>query len=393
MNIAVHMKGHIAHKLHQIYQHILSDVRENDISLYSGSAGVLLFKILYARHYQEDLDSGDALERIIESNRQPLPYTFCGGKAGIYWLYDYLHTIDLLDQEDLELLLCEEETLKAACFHYLTANNWDILHGATGIAYAFLYTQKRMDEAFFGQFFTLLREKLVVKDHAACLLRNKNIHSDTGEYLVDLGMAHGLAGMLRFCTCSYSAGICRDQARDMADKLICYFMEQINRQKEYCCFPDTVPGTSRESRLAWCYGDLGIGFALYQAGRVFEQQETMDMALAVLLHSTGRRSPAVTGIHDAGICHGTAGVAHIYYKMWRYSGLRDFKEAAEYWIQQTLEMDTHQDGIAGYKAFNPVERSWMNVPGLLEGAAGIGLVLLSYLTEDCSWDYCLMLDA
>ena len=79
--------------------------------------------------------------------------------------------------------------------------------------------------------------------------------------------------------------------------------------------------------------------------------------------------------------------------MWRHSSIPDFKEAAEYWIAQTLEMDVHQDGIAGYKAFNPVERSWMNVPGLLEGTAGTGLVLLSYLTADCSWDYCLMLDA
>jgi hypothetical protein len=97
-------------------------------------------------------------------------------------------------------------------------------------------------------------------------------------------------------------------------------------------------------------------------------------------------------LKDSGICHGSAGIAHIYNKVWHDTQQPVFKDACDYWIQKTLDMAIYTDGIAGYKKYGGPNAAYEKTPALIDGAAGIGLVLLSYLTGDFCWDYCFMLN-
>lgn len=55
-------------------------------------------------------------------------------------------------------------------------------------------------------------------------------------------------------------------------------------------------------------------------------------------------------------------------------------------------MAKFEDGLAGYKTWQGAERGFRNEYGLLEGIAGIRLVLLAYLSdEEPTWDECLLL--
>ncbi len=68
------------------------------------------------------------------------------------------------------------------------------------------------------------------------------------------------------------------------------------------------------------------------------------------------------------------------------------KDAAAYWIGQTLSLAKFEDGLAGYKTWQGAERGFRNEYGLLEGIAGIGLALTSYTYEtEPTWDECLLL--
>lgn len=68
------------------------------------------------------------------------------------------------------------------------------------------------------------------------------------------------------------------------------------------------------------------------------------------------------------------------------------KHAAAYWIEQTLDMAKFTDGLAGYKTWQGGVLGYETRYGLLEGIAGIGLVLLSYYYEiEPTWDECLLL--
>lgn len=66
--------------------------------------------------------------------------------------------------------------------------------------------------------------------------------------------------------------------------------------------------------------------------------------------------------------------------------IQQFKNASEYWVNETLKYSKFPDGLVGYKtAFG---NSLFNEYNLLEGIAGIGLSLLASLDRArlSSWD-------
>lgn len=55
--------------------------------------------------------------------------------------------------------------------------------------------------------------------------------------------------------------------------------------------------------------------------------------------------------YDAGLCHGSAGVAMIFHYMYRQTGDERLRAACDFWHEQTLAHARWEDGIAGYKFF------------------------------------------
>ena len=147
--------------------------------------------------------------------------------------------------------------------------------------------------------------------------------------------------------------------------------------------------------MGWCYGDLGIAAALYQAGNALQENMWIEKAIEVLLYAAIHRKNLVDNyVQDAGLCHGAAAIGHIFYRMWWNTKLPEFKDAATYWFQETLKMATFEDGFAGFKTLEMPngKQEWLNKYGLLDGIAGIGLALLTYYYEmEPEWDECLLL--
>ena len=79
--------------------------------------------------------------------------------------------------------------------------------------------------------------------------------------------------------------------------------------------------------------------------------------------------------------------------MYFNTNIPEFNDAANYWIEKTLKFAKFKDGFAGYKAWYPESKGGSKpVISLLEGISGIGLALLSNITEEESvWDECLLL--
>lgn len=137
--------------------------------------------------------------------------------------------------------------------------------------------------------------------------------------------------------------------------------------------------------MGWCYGDLGVALAMWQAGKVMNQTKWKDKALEVFLYATTRKDPDTEFVKDAGICHGSAGLAMIFRRMYLETGIEEFKTATDHWINETLKNARFEDGLAGYKRLTM--DGWENDYSLIMGIAGIGLVLISYLTNDAQeWD-------
>ncbi len=78
---------------------------------------------------------------------------------------------------------------------------------------------------------------------------------------------------------------------------------------------------------------------------------------------------------DAGLCHGAAGLGHLYNRLYQATGEVAFARASHAWLKRTIAMRRPGLGIAGYVHWHPGSGRWRNDPGLLTGAAGVGLAL------------------
>ncbi len=126
------------------------------------------------------------------------------------------------------------------------------------------------------------------------------------------------------------------------------------------------------ARSAWCYGDPGVAVALLLAGRDLDEPAWQQAGVELALRA-GRRLPEQSGVTDAGFCHGAAGLGHLFQRMYQLTGEEELAGAATFWIDRTLAMC---DAAAGGAGSDPAPVPWQG-PGLLEGAAGIALVLLA----------------
>jgi hypothetical protein len=206
----------------------------------------------------------------------------------------------------------------------------------------------------------------------------------------NFGVAHGVPGVVALCARCVSAGTHATAARELMNGAA-EFLLDAEPPNDAGRFPPwhTDGGTDgNRARLAWCYGDLGVAAALTAAAQVEPrwQQEARSLARACALRPSGE------WLHDAGVCHGAAGIAHTFNRMYQATGDLVLRDAALRWLTVTLEM-RNEHAYAGFPAFDGETGGWRADATLLSGAAGIALVLRSMVSEDAPlWDRLLLLD-
>lgn len=326
--------------------------------------------------------------------------TFSSGIVGIGWLCQFLYKKNLIDYDDVnELLVQIDEIAYKSSLVDLKENNHDFLHGPVGNA---IYLSRRLHENKNAKIFlteilnTLSKisksnDKGVYWEESTFYLKEH----EKDKKIINLSLAHGIASKIVLFSKLYMQDIDINLSKHLLKESVKFLLNSKNPANSISIFPTRigVDDESNYSRLAWCYGDLGICIALWQAGEALQDETIKQEAITICLHTIQRVDLKDTGINDAGFCHGTAGVAHIYNRMFHYTQKNEFKEAANYWIKQTLKMATFKDGLAGYKSFFTEKYGgWVTNYGLLDGITGIGLVLNSYINEeDPTWDSCLLL--
>jgi lantibiotic modifying enzyme len=158
---------------------------------------------------------------------------------------------------------------------------------------------------------------------------------------------------------------------------------------------EVAPGApvQRPTRLAWCHGDPGIAAALLGAARRVREPAWKREAV-LLARAAAARSASERSIADAGLCHGSAGLLHLFNRMYQATGDPVLAEAARFWFGRTLELRRPGEGVAGFPAWDMGADGtigWQADPGFLTGAAGVGLALLAAATPiEPSWDHALL---
>ncbi|HEX2223156.1 MAG TPA: lanthionine synthetase LanC family protein, partial [Thermoanaerobaculia bacterium] len=147
------------------------------------------------------------------------------------------------------------------------------------------------------------------------------------------------------------------------------------------------------SRLAWCYGDPGLAVTLLVAARGAGVPEWEKAAVDTAV-SAAARPYELSRIRDAGLCHGSAGIAHLFNRLYQATGEPRLAEAARFWFDWTLEFRQPGNGVAGFRSWNTDTdggQMWRGDAGFLEGAAGVGLALLAATSPiEPEWDRLLL---
>ncbi len=386
---------------------VILDALENkasgNIALLSGDTGIALLYYYYWLYSNDDkyLEKGNT---IVMNNFQfihktdPALHSLCNGTSGFFWAVNHLIENGFIEG-DRELFSGNDPFLFSVMEKDLKKGQYDFLHNALGIGLYFL-CQNTPESVKYIEWFVSELEKIAEPDRNSLKWRsNYYINEKESKEVYNLSLSHGIASIIAFLDRVHRKGIAKNKSLELLGKAINFLLdhkyERPNTNGSY--FPSVVfvheHNHESGSRLAWCYGDLGIGIILWQASQTMQSSDLERVALEILLQTTIRKDPVKEHVIDAGICHGAAGIAHIYNRMYHYTGMDEFRKAAIFWIEETVRKAYFTDGIAGYKAWHTEKHGgWISSIGLLEGVSGIGLVLLSAISDiEPKWDECLLL--
>lgn len=369
------------------------------IGLLNGRTGIALFFFNYARLASEPqyTELGrDILSGVFEEiDSQAVLHTFCSGLAGVGWALEHLSRQGFISGHLEDLLTDLDVFLTEALQRSLAENDLDYLHGALGYGSYFL-SRLKAGSRLCKKALTALTAELDKRAQrtAQGSAWESLINPETGVTGVNLGLSHGLPSIIAFLGNTAAAGVETEKCQKLLTGAVNFLLaHRLDPGTHGCSFPGwlSVEHPSGKSRLAWCYGDPGIAASLWMTGRRMKDRNLEKTAHEILLASTSRREPVEAGIGDAGVCHGAAGVAHIYNRAFHHSNDPRFAESARFWFRETLRMAYYPDGLAGYKAWS-APRGWNNEPDVLAGVAGIGLTLISAISDlEPSWDEALLL--
>ena len=343
----------------------------------------------YSRYFNDQSLSFEIhtrLSRVVNNiNNMNDNATFAGGVCGVVWLLEHLTNEGFIEYDLEELYWDTDEYLYEYMIYHIKNNNYDFLHGALGIANYFLNRNTAKTDKYLLHFINLLSENSIVDtQYNSVGFKSLIINTDDPFTAYNFSLSHGMASILYFLQRSLLSETFKknSEINYLISGLNNFFQQNQNDITNFnSYFPTWIGDTNivKNARIAWCYGDLGIGITYLNYGKNHLNNKLSDYGIAILSNTLNRKDIQAEKVMDAGVCHGSSGISMIYERAFTLTRKKEFMDASEYWINVALHQSTHFDGVCGYKSYTGVTRGYVNETGFLEGISGIGLVFISKL--------------
>jgi len=406
------LEGSLAQRASQAVEAIAADLSDPERlgsanhSLALGDAGLaLLFGYLAEAFPSSGYDeiSGRYLDRSIESvAARSVSASLYPGFTGVAWTIEHLSRRGETPEED------PNEAIDELLQPLLERTPWtgpvDLTGGLVGIC---VYLRERSPRPVAASCLASAVDRLQELSESseagiAWKVRAPFLTLATAQQCphgyFDLGVAHGVPGVISTLACACAAGTNEAKARPLLDGALHWLWMQGVPDATLSTFPPAVARelAARSSRFAWCYGDPGIAAVLLDAARNLEEPELERKAIA-LGRQAATRPAQHSGVVDAALCHGAAGLGHIFNRMFQHSGDSAFEDAAQRWLTRALDLRRPGEGFGGYRAAENRPGGgidWVDNPSLLTGAAGIALALLAATSAiEPAWDRVFLLSS
>ncbi|WP_281560295.1 lanthionine synthetase LanC family protein [Thalassomonas sp. RHCl1] len=366
---------------------------EKDLSLFGGIGGEVVFLWQLGCAYPE-MPAQDAVdERLdaIQTNLAQIGHqpAFSSGLSGIGWLFEFL-----LQQDDYNGEINEE--LEQLLKQHLSENWQGEYEFISGLLGYITFIQRRArgtrDISLLRQALQLLLQySTATADGHAWETSVDSVYSfnkQAPEF--NLGLAHGVPGVIAVltCVCQHYPAL-RAEFEPVLASCCQWLMSQTREEKEPGSRYAYSACTNGHTRLGWCYGDLSNALILGRAGKLLADDVLFQFSRQLML-ATSKRLDDDSGVFDAGICHGSAGICLMYQQAGELFDAPELFITAQYWLDHTLAR-FERDGLNGFDKYSVADECYLPESGLLEGYTGIGLCLLSALGHSSDWSECLLL--
>lgn len=395
MNTILHHA--IERKLQEIDTCILSKTNEDNISLLCGEGGIALYLFYrFAQTQNEDCRelAYKKLNTIISRINDNIAYpTFADGLAGFGWLFEHLNNQGFI-KVNINKFLADIDVHLFSVMN--ESKHYDYLHSTSGYAFYYISRYKNNNDVgkYLMKYLDWLNDSSISESDTirwkSILSKEKNLKG------FNFGLAHGIPSIICILLKIRKLGINVSLCDKLLNGSVGYLMNNAFETQKYgSFFPNWISEDAQtiRSRLAWCYGDLGVAISLYFYAKQFGRQDVLDFAIKVLLYSTQRIKDDDTQVLDACLCHGSSGIMHIFNRLYSDTKYEQFSKATDFWAQKTIDIAHYPNGLAGYKTWRSQEFGGLqNNCSFLEGIAGIGISLISYISDiEPAWDECLLL--
>ena len=352
----------------------------------SGEAGIALFYACLASTSGQDEHAEQAeihLTRSIDWLMEAsFPPGLFDGLAGIAWA---TQQVEILLRgsaspkltEDVDDLLVEAARTSPWPSHY------DLIYGLVGLGcYALHHVDPDRSALLLGLVVERLEElaengKPGFRWHTPPHLIKRDVDRRThpgGFY--NLGTAHGIGGVIGLLAAACGRPRTSPRAQTLLDGAVTWLLANKRLDDGGSVFGGFAQSQPASCRSAWCYGDPGLAWMLLWAARSAQREEWEAEALAIARRDA-RRPYEETGVSDSGVCHGAAGLGHMYNRLYHSTGDAELAEAARGWFRRALDLRKPGIAPAGYACWLPEVKEWRGDASLLCGATGVGLALLS----------------
>jgi len=373
-------------------------------TLSGGLAGRALFFAEVERG-QPHLGHGGHAERLIHQaalaiEEQPLLPWLHAGFTGIAWSIERITSLGVASLDDMDEI---DEALLGITSRQPWGGEYDLIRGLVGLG---VYALERLPRPTAARCLESIVQRLEERSTRAgpglswwtpphhLPPHQRALYTD-GYF--NLGAAHGVPAVVALLARIAHAGVAQQKARELATGGARWMLANVLPNSPGARFPSAVaPGVDlKPCRSAWCYGDPGVVMCLAVTAQSLGDAELLGATLDIA-REAAVRPVEQAGVRDAGLCHGAAGLGHIYNRLYQISGDATFKEAATDWFSRALRMRRPGEGAAGFLFWSSPtgqdkDLGWFADKSLLNGVTGTGLALLS-ATQPLSptWDGMLM---
>jgi lantibiotic biosynthesis protein len=376
-------------------------------ALIASKGSLILFYVYCYRHFKKSSFQETALElmenSIEEINSKPMDCSLAKGYSGFGWLLQHLIKIRFLSQTEGQILNELDEIIYESLDIDHVGNNYDLLYGLIGKGVYFMERDSSaLKKKALDKIVNILYE-ISLKDKPNCLYWLDPIsieHDDTrnSNNLYNLGLAHGMASIISFLSLLYKESSQRKLLSEMIEKSTNWLFEQTIYNRE-SIFP-VFSNEQESSRLAWCQGDLGILKALEDVGQFVSNKSLKLLKNSIVEKIIERDFMSAFIDHDSDFlditfCHGTSGIFHMMNRMGGDTSKTNQKlsQRSHYWLNLTLNsleknVEKHPTGVVA-SVYDQASKKfkWVEDYGIIQGASGVGLVLLSVINPEFNhWD-------